>query len=254
MSNRSKGKLILVSQTETTKANLWKLGFLSQGLKVFDIPPQPNEIEDIIYNLNFDLVLLDMNSRSFNPYLFCRKTAIALPHLPIILTSQKERKIYEVEHRWAVSQGAKAVIPNLSQTPEVTGALREVFHLLGWYGLYNEKRAVNVVRKLKSVAPTNIQNPNRSNNVNFKFMSSCEEELIEIVGPIGSFMCRRILSANPGIEPKEFLKTLIAQIPKEELALKFKHRLMSRGIIRPKAVRRSHFTTSATQTRYPTFV
>ena len=67
-------------------------------------------------------------------------------------------------------------------------------------------------------------------------------------------MCKRILTANPRIEPKEFLKTLISQIPNEELALKFKQRLMFKGIIRPKTVRRSPFINSAPPTKYPTFV
>jgi hypothetical protein len=54
------------------------------------------------------------------------------------------------------------------------------------------------------------------------FVYDCEQKLAEIIGPIATFFCQRILKENPQIKPSQFVKILTEQIPNELQAIEFR--------------------------------
>ena len=54
-----------------------------------------------------------------------------------------------------------------------------------------------------------------------------ENTLTEIIGPIGSFVCNRILKQNPNMRLTDFIQILASYIPDPQLALEFKNKAIS---------------------------
>lgn len=57
------------------------------------------------------------------------------------------------------------------------------------------------------------------------FRQNCQQELAELIGPIASLICQRILNQNPQISRREFLEALAQQIPDQKKAVEFRNRL-----------------------------
>ncbi|WP_299488417.1 hypothetical protein [Acaryochloris sp. IP29b_bin.137] len=55
----------------------------------------------------------------------------------------------------------------------------------------------------------------------------CQKELAEIIGPIASLICNRILAQNPHLRLMDFVKALSQQIPDPQKALDFQRRVLS---------------------------
>lgn len=55
----------------------------------------------------------------------------------------------------------------------------------------------------------------------------CQKELAEIIGPIASLICNRILTQNPHLRLMDFVKALSQQIPDPQQALDFQRRVLS---------------------------
>ncbi|MGK7914184.1 MAG: hypothetical protein AB4038_01340, partial [Prochloraceae cyanobacterium] len=113
-------KIVLVAQSQPRQLNLWKLAFVSQGFQLIEIPCQENTVEKNILDREVNLVLLDLNTRSFNPYLFCRKVLKKYPQLSVVLTNHTKQKISDVEYQLAVTQGATTLIPEISNHNQLT--------------------------------------------------------------------------------------------------------------------------------------
>lgn len=59
------------------------------------------------------------------------------------------------------------------------------------------------------------------------FISRCQQELAELIGPIASIICQRTLAQNPGLSAPEFVETLAKKIPNPKQSLEFQQRLLS---------------------------
>ncbi len=57
------------------------------------------------------------------------------------------------------------------------------------------------------------------------FIRQCERELANLVGPIATFLVKKALKSHPQISLTELVKTLAADIPDSQKALKFQQRL-----------------------------
>ena len=58
-------------------------------------------------------------------------------------------------------------------------------------------------------------------------MSRCEQELINLIGPIGSFLVQKAVKSNPQISSQEIVEILAADIPNPQKAAEFRYRLLS---------------------------
>jgi serine/threonine protein kinase len=67
----------------------------------------------------------------------------------------------------------------------------------------------------------NIQTPALSAS----FIQQCEQELINLIGPIGTFLVQKTIKSSPQITPPELVNVLSAQIPDPQKAQQFQQRL-----------------------------
>ncbi|MGF1490362.1 MAG: hypothetical protein ACFBSE_25005 [Prochloraceae cyanobacterium] len=132
-------KMILVVQNQIEQLQLWKSGFFSQDCQVFVSPSQEAIILRMLSDLSIDLLLLDLNIRNFNPYIFCRNILKNNRKLQIVLTDYKRQKISDLEWQWTFSQGAQDIVLGLSNSSQLSVILEKLFENLGWSELYNEQ-------------------------------------------------------------------------------------------------------------------
>lgn len=67
----------------------------------------------------------------------------------------------------------------------------------------------------------------KSQVVNDSFVSRCEQELINLIGPIGSFLVQKAVRSNPQISSQEIVEILAADIASPQKAAEFRYRLLS---------------------------
>ena len=132
-------KIILVAQSQPRQMELWKLAFASQGFQIVDTLPDEKLLQKNVLNHDVKLLLLDITTKSFNPYLFCRKILKSYPDISIILTDHQRQKISDAEYKLAISQGAKDVIPRLLKNSEITAVLKKMFQLVGWNAFFDRE-------------------------------------------------------------------------------------------------------------------
>jgi serine/threonine protein kinase len=58
------------------------------------------------------------------------------------------------------------------------------------------------------------------------FISRCQQELAQFIGPMASIICQRILSKNPTISPTDFVEALAHKIPDPKQAEEFQRRVL----------------------------
>lgn len=58
------------------------------------------------------------------------------------------------------------------------------------------------------------------------FISRCQEELAEFIGPMASIICQRVLRKQSNLSPTEFVKALAHNIPDHNQAMNFQKRLL----------------------------
>ncbi len=160
-------KKVILCQSQPIQIELWNLAFSSLGIQVLEIPLKEQIIQQAINKAPSDLLLLDMTTGAFNPYLFCRKTIQDFPDLPIILTDYKETEIYEAKTRWALSQGAKDIIPSLSYSPQkLISILKRVLVVLGCNSYLTPTTINDLVTKLKIIEHNNKQDREQKKKIN----------------------------------------------------------------------------------------
>jgi len=62
--------------------------------------------------------------------------------------------------------------------------------------------------------------------LNANFIQQCERELVDLIGPIATFLIQNALKSNPQISPAEFMKILAGEISDPQKAEKFYRRLL----------------------------
>lgn len=131
-------KTILLVQNQIEQVRLWKSGLFAQNCQVITTVAQAESVAKIITDCPIDLLLLDLNIGTFNPYIFSRNILKKNSHLQVVLTDHKRKKISELEWQWTKKQGAKDIILGLEQPNQLTYILRRLFQILAWQNLYNE--------------------------------------------------------------------------------------------------------------------
>ncbi|MDJ0724529.1 MAG: hypothetical protein QNJ38_05400 [Prochloraceae cyanobacterium] len=131
-------KTILLVQNQIEQYQLWKTGFFTQDCQVILTPSQAEVVEKIIGDFPVDLLLLDLNIGTFNPYIFCRSIIQKYPHLQVVLTDHNRQQMTWLEWEWASSQGAKDVVLGCSEPSQLSETFRRLFQILGWQNIYNE--------------------------------------------------------------------------------------------------------------------
>jgi serine/threonine-protein kinase len=86
-----------------------------------------------------------------------------------------------------------------------------------------------VSKEITSQTPTTVltSHTSKSQAVNDSFLSRCEQELINLIGPIGRFLVQKAMKSNPQISSQEIVEILAAQIPNPQKAAEFRCRLLS---------------------------
>lgn len=77
-------------------------------------------------------------------------------------------------------------------------------------------------------AQTQIRMPTSPGSLQFindSFVSRCEQELIDLIGPIGSFLVRKAVKSSPKVSLEEFVEILAAEISNPQKATEFRRRL-----------------------------
>lgn len=67
--------------------------------------------------------------------------------------------------------------------------------------------------------------PIAQSQVESDFVSRCQQELAEFIGPIASVICKRILNQNPNLSRSELIEALAQKIPDRQQAQTFRQRL-----------------------------
>ncbi|MBW4563031.1 MAG: serine/threonine protein kinase [Mojavia pulchra JT2-VF2] len=106
-------------------------------------------------------------------------------------------------------------------------------HLAGHQKNAFKEKSMLILQKTTEKAPANPET--QSNNlptkqppvVNDSFVRQCEQELIDLIGPIATFLVQKAIKTSPQISPVELVRILAAQIPDSQKALQFQQRLLS---------------------------
>jgi serine/threonine protein kinase len=69
--------------------------------------------------------------------------------------------------------------------------------------------------------------PNKSDLITPDFVSRCQEELTQLIGPMASIVCKRTISKNPELSVEEFVKKLAQKIPNQQQAFEFEKSLLA---------------------------
>uniref|UniRef100_A0A0C1R356 DUF8082 domain-containing protein n=1 Tax=Tolypothrix bouteillei VB521301 TaxID=1479485 RepID=A0A0C1R356_9CYAN len=62
-------------------------------------------------------------------------------------------------------------------------------------------------------------------SINKNFLYQCEQQLIDLVGPIAPLLIEETLESLPGISRAELVETIAAKIPDAQVAGEFQRRM-----------------------------
>ncbi len=102
-----------------------------------------------------------------------------------------------------------------------------VIHLPPHQRLEFKKQAMSLLQASTQQPQTKSANSTRLKHqaIDPTFISQCERELANLVGPIATFLVKKALKSHPQISLTELVKTLAADIPDSQNAFKFQQRL-----------------------------
>lgn len=63
--------------------------------------------------------------------------------------------------------------------------------------------------------------------INDSFVNRCQQELTDLIGPMGTLIVQRTIRSHPQFSLEEFVETLAAKIPNPQKATEFRRRLLS---------------------------
>ncbi len=117
-------KKVLVTQLSEDQQKYWQTALISQDINVVTEPPS-SDLVQVLEGMSKngqplpDLLLMDIgittaNSTSLQAREVCRWCADNYPDLKVILTNPREDQVKSVGLRWAIRQGAIALLPRLT--------------------------------------------------------------------------------------------------------------------------------------------
>jgi serine/threonine protein kinase len=89
-----------------------------------------------------------------------------------------------------------------------------------------QKSAVELSSSNTTQEIASTTQPATKSQLDPRFIARCQQELTELIGPIASIICQRLLSQKPAISQIEFVEALAQKIPDSKQALEFKQRLL----------------------------
>ncbi len=106
-------------------------------------------------------------------------------------------------------------------------------HLDFYQQIELKKRAMFLLRESPGTSGTKVDTLTGKNTqeITENFVSQCERELTDLIGPIAPFLVKKAVKSSPQISRTEFVKILVAEIPNSpQEAWKFQQRLLSASI------------------------
>ncbi len=102
-------------------------------------------------------------------------------------------------------------------------------HLAGHQKTEFQEKSKVILREItsKNESKANISPNIETPTISASFVSQCEQELIALIGPIGTFLVQKTIKASPQITPSELVRIVSAQIPDPQKALQFQQRLLT---------------------------
>ncbi|BAY11223.1 serine/threonine-protein kinase [Calothrix sp. NIES-2098] len=105
-------------------------------------------------------------------------------------------------------------------------------HLAGEQKTEFQERSKLILRETTSQTQSqqskqNISQIPETPAISNEFVSRCEQELVNLIGPIGKFLVQKAVRSFPQISHPELVKLLSSQIPDRQKALQFEQRLLS---------------------------
>ncbi len=128
-------KLVLIVQPIRLQGLIWQAVLKSQNIAVIWESPH-TDLADNLDQLKMaglalpDLLILDMQTSTLNPYAFCRWCREQYPGTKVVLTNSKQMEISLSERQWAVNQGASDLLPGFRRDNLVTGVTNAVKRIL----------------------------------------------------------------------------------------------------------------------------
>ncbi len=89
--------------------------------------------------------------------------------------------------------------------------------------IWIEKSAKKNQDDLKKVSQSNKE---KIVFIDSTFRDICQQELLQLIGPIAVIICTQVVNSNPQISKREFVKALASKIPDYEQAKLFQKRLL----------------------------
>lgn len=138
-------KLVLIVQPVRLQALIWQAVLKSQRIAVILESPETNLAENLDQLKTAglvlpDLLILDMQSPTFNHYAFCRWCREQYANTKVVLTNSGQSTISLSERQWAVNQGASDLLPGFQRENLVSGvaiAVKRILEILDDHPLNN---------------------------------------------------------------------------------------------------------------------
>ncbi|MDX2243978.1 MAG: response regulator [Leptolyngbyaceae cyanobacterium bins.302] len=138
-------KLVLIVQPVRLQALIWQAVLKSQRIAVILESPETDLAENLDQLKTAglvlpDLLILDMQSPSFNHYAFCRWCREQYANTKVVLTNSGQSTISLSERQWAVNQGASDLLPGFQRENLVSGvaiAVKRILEILDDHPLNN---------------------------------------------------------------------------------------------------------------------
>lgn len=161
----NESKCILMTHSSRTQGEMWRELLNSQGLSTiwatshFELEKVMAHIESL--NDSPDLLLLDLGMPKTNPYDFCRRYHETYPNLQVILLSGMRQLVHDSECKWAMNQGATALLPGLPREnlfgdlTRITERLQTIFKGIDWHQM-NAEALTSTLLKLQEAVDSDL--------------------------------------------------------------------------------------------------
>ncbi|WP_341528209.1 serine/threonine-protein kinase [Nostoc sp. UHCC 0302] len=127
----------------------------------------------------------------------------------------------------------RQVVASVSNCEELINKL--ALHLTENQQIEFKKKTIFLMEKSTLLQELTVKHELNSDNllsqetqlVSDSFVHQCEQELVNLIGPIATFLVRKAIKSSPQISRVELVKILAEQIPERQKSLQFQQRLLS---------------------------
>jgi CheY-like chemotaxis protein len=149
-------KLAFVVQSNRLQGLVWQALLKSQKLAVI-LEPTNGDLADCMSQIATagltlpDVIVLDAEAATLNPYEFCRWCRDTFPNIQIFLTRCQQMHVSDTERRWAKQQGANDFLTGFDRDTLMSNATENVKRILTSldYPFLNEKSLLTVLLNIR---------------------------------------------------------------------------------------------------------